>query len=59
MHDLGKYGDLFQARLRGEAQGIDHWSLGAWVALKYHHAVAAALAIEGHPVGLQAGSADS
>ncbi|MGH8657065.1 MAG: CRISPR-associated endonuclease Cas3'', partial [Gammaproteobacteria bacterium] len=59
LHDFGKYGDLFQARLRGEAQGIDHWSLGAWVALQEHHAVAAALAIEGHHVGLQAGNSDS
>ena len=33
LHDLGKYGDLFQARLRGEVQGLDHWSQGAWIAL--------------------------
>ncbi|RJQ46688.1 MAG: CRISPR-associated helicase Cas3' [Nitrospiraceae bacterium] len=52
LHDAGKYGDLFQARLRGEAQGIDHWSLGAWLALE-HKAVAAALAIQGHHIGLQ------
>jgi CRISPR-associated endonuclease/helicase Cas3 len=25
LHDLGKYGDLFQRRLRGEVGGIDHW----------------------------------
>ncbi|MDD2338348.1 MAG: CRISPR-associated endonuclease Cas3'', partial [Geobacteraceae bacterium] len=31
LHDLGKYADLFQARLRGEASGLDHWSAGAWV----------------------------
>ena len=54
LHDLGKYGDLFQARLKGEAQGIDHWSLGAWLALsKEFKAIAAALAIEGHHIGLQ------
>jgi len=52
LHDLGKYGKLFQARLHGQASGIDHWSAGGWVALK-HHAVAAALAIQGHHIGLQ------
>ena len=39
LHDLGKYGDLFQRRLTGKARGIDHWSAGAWVALtRYKHA---------------------
>lgn len=56
LHDLGKYGDRFQARLRGETSGVDHWSQGAWIALKEHLAIAAALAIEGHHVGLQAAS---
>ena len=59
LHDLGKYGDLFQARLRGEAGGLDHWSIGAWSALSGHRAVAAALAIQGHHVGLQAGNKDA
>ena len=59
LHDLGKYGDRFQARLQGKDSGLDHWSQGAWLALMEHHAVAAALAIEGHHVGLQAGNADS
>ena len=58
LHDLGKYGDRFQARLHGKDQGLDHWSQGASLALK-HHAVAAALAIEGHHIGLQRGSKDS
>jgi CRISPR-associated helicase Cas3/CRISPR-associated endonuclease Cas3-HD len=53
LHDLGKYGDLFQARLKGEAQGIDHWSSGAWSAIIEYKAIAAALAIEGHHIGLQ------
>lgn len=52
LHDLGKYGDLFQARLHGQESGLDHWSAGAWLALKYHSA-AAALAIQGHHIGLQ------
>lgn len=53
LHDLGKYGELFQGRLRGEVQGLDHWSQGAWIALLKHKAVAAALAIQGHHIGLQ------
>ena len=53
LHDLGKYGDRFQARLHGKDQGLDHWSQGAWVALAEHGAIAAALAIQGHHVGLQ------
>jgi CRISPR-associated helicase Cas3/CRISPR-associated endonuclease Cas3-HD len=52
LHDLGKYADLFQKRLRGEESGLDHWSPGIWAALEYH-AVAAALAIQGHHIGLQ------
>ncbi|MER3422836.1 MAG: hypothetical protein C4293_05995 [Nitrospiraceae bacterium] len=44
LHDIGKYGDLFQARLRGTEQGLDHWSQGAWIALQKRKAIAAALA---------------
>ncbi len=33
LHDLGKYGDLFQRRLEGKEKGIDHWSAGAWAAI--------------------------
>lgn len=59
LHDLGKYADLFQARLRGEEKGLDHWSPGAWVALAEYQAVAAALAIQGHHIGLQRGNKDA
>lgn len=59
LHDLGKYADLFQARLRGEESGLDHWSAGAWVALTEFQAVAAALAIQGHHIGLQRGGKDA
>lgn len=55
LHDLGKYGDRFQARLQGKDSGLDHWSQGASLALTQYHAVAAALAIEGHHIGLQRG----
>jgi len=53
LHDLGKYAERFQARLRGQDQGLDHWSQGAWIALTKWHAPSAALAIEGHHIGLQ------
>lgn len=56
LHDLGKYADRFQARLLGNDSGLDHWSQGAWLALSKHRTIAAALAIQGHHVGLQRGS---
>lgn len=59
LHDLGKYADRFQARLRGEDSGLDHWSQGAWLALLKHRSKAAALAIQGHHVGLRQGNATS
>jgi CRISPR-associated helicase Cas3/CRISPR-associated endonuclease Cas3-HD len=59
LHDLGKYGDRFQARLHGKDHGLDHWSQGAWVALAEHRAIAAALAIQGHHVGLQRADRDA
>lgn len=59
LHDLGKYGDRFQARLHGKDKGLDHWSQGAWVALTEHKAIAAALAIQGHHVGLQPANTDA
>ncbi len=59
LHDLGKYGDRFQARLQGRDQGLDHWSQGAWIALSEHRAIAAALAIQGHHIGLQRANTDA
>jgi len=61
LHDLGKYGRLFQRRLEGKEQGIDHWSQGAWEALtRYKNlGIAAALAIQGHHIGLQKAEKDS
>lgn len=59
LHDLGKYADRFQARLHGLDSGLDHWSQGAWMALTEHHAIAAALAIQGHHVGLQRANKDA
>jgi len=63
LHDLGKYGSRFQDRLRNpqKVRGIDHWSAGAWTALERYgqHGVAAALAIQGHHIGLQKADGDS
>jgi CRISPR-associated endonuclease Cas3-HD len=59
LHDLGKYGDPFQARLHGEEAGLDHWSVGALEALLSHKSLGAALAIEGHHLGLQAASSSA
>jgi len=59
LHDLGKYADRFQLRLEGKDSGLDHWSQGAWLALSKYQAIAAALAIQGHHIGLQRGAAQS
>jgi CRISPR-associated endonuclease/helicase Cas3 len=58
LHDLGKYGDLFAERLRGNASGLDHWSMGALAALVRYRLAGAAvvLAVQGHHVGLQSGA---
>lgn len=55
LHDLGKYGDLFQRRLEGKESGLDHWSIGASVCLEKfkREGIAPALAIQGHHLGLQ------
>jgi len=57
-HDLGKYSDLFTKRLNGQVSGLDHWSPGAVATLCTFKdkAVGAALAIQGHHIGLQEGS---
>ena len=34
LHDLGKYSELFSKRLKGEVQGLDHWSAGALATLE-------------------------
>ncbi len=61
LHDLGKYGKRFQQRIKGKDRGIDHWSAGAWTALtKYElQGIAAALAVQGHHVGLQEATPDA
>lgn len=56
LHDLGKYGELFQRRLQGLERGIDHWSVGAHTALLRFRSPECALVIQGHHIGLQSGS---
>jgi CRISPR-associated helicase Cas3/CRISPR-associated endonuclease Cas3-HD len=61
LHDLGKYGDLFQRRLRRTLSCVvDHSSAGAWCAYSKYgvKGVAAALAIQGHHLGLQESDRD-
>jgi len=55
LHDLGKYGELFQGVLTGTERKIDHSTPGAHVALRRYgnNGIAAALAIQGHHGGLQ------
>ncbi len=59
LHDLGKYSERFSRRLEGKEKGLDHWTAGAWVALTKGKSVGAALAIQGHHIGLQRGDIDS
>jgi len=59
LHDAGKATDLFKLRLQGKASGLDHWTPGAALALRRYkqHGIAAALAIQGHHLGLDKASA--
>jgi len=59
LHDLGKYGDLFQKRLRREEAGIDHWTIGAWVALSNFNSAEVSLVVQGHHIGLQSADRES
>ncbi len=61
LHDIGKYSESFTRRLEGKARGLDHWSLGAWIALTHYRdqGMAAALAVQGHHIGLQAADPES
>lgn len=56
LHDLGKYSDQFQLRLSNPSEpSRDHWSLGAYAALRNKRAtqLLPAAAIAGHHVGLE------
>lgn len=54
LHDLGKYAERFQARLRNPAiHGINHWAAGA-VRARTMNAWAAAFTVDGHHTGIPA-----
>ncbi|WP_165700746.1 CRISPR-associated endonuclease Cas3'' [Alienimonas californiensis] len=59
LHDLGKYSAAFQNRIRGTADGVDHWTFGAqwaWAGLGGtwpNLAEAVGCAVAGHHVGLK------
>ncbi|PKO21849.1 MAG: CRISPR-associated endonuclease Cas3'' [Chloroflexi bacterium HGW-Chloroflexi-1] len=55
LHDLGKYGELFQGVLAGTERKVDHSTPGAHAVLRRYgnNGVAVTLAIQGHHGGLQ------
>lgn len=61
LHDLGKYGSLFQKRLLGQGNGYDHWTIGACCAnaAQGFNDPGLALAIQGHHIGLQQGDEET
>ncbi|MBB3196622.1 CRISPR-associated endonuclease Cas3'' [Roseateles terrae] len=60
LHDLGKYTDAFQRRLRGSAEKVDHSTWGARIALARYPTLGYLLAygIAGHHAGLANGKGD-
>jgi CRISPR-associated helicase Cas3/CRISPR-associated endonuclease Cas3-HD len=58
LHDLGKYSERFQQRLRDPSiHGINHWSVGALESISRRQ-IETAFAIEGHHTGMPAFSAN-
>ena len=55
LHDIGKYSDAFQRRLRGGAERVDHSTAGAQVAFRELHQPEIAFAVAGHHAGLPDG----
>lgn len=60
LHDLGKYTQEFQARLRGSALKVDHSTWGARIALEHYKPLGQLLAyaIAGHHAGLANGKGE-
>lgn len=54
LHDLGKYQEDFQRRIRGDPRSVDHAAHGAVYARRYYPSIGALLAhgIAGHHAGL-------
>lgn len=59
LHDLGKYTEKFQDRLKGEVPRVDHATWGAWIARERYPQLGSLLAygIAGHHAGLANGDA--
>lgn len=58
LHDLGKYAQRFQARLRDNSiHGVNHWAAGATRAAELH-AHNSAFAVDGHHTGMPARDGD-
>lgn len=53
-HDIGKYSEAFQRRLRGSPEQVDHATAGAWECAKLNQ-TAAAFTVAGHHGGLPDG----
>ncbi len=53
-HDIGKYSDKFQGRLKGKTYKVDHSTLGAFECLRRNQ-ICAAFAVAGHHGGLPDG----
>jgi len=55
LHDLGKYAERFQQRLKSPntVSGVNHWAAGAFAASKMKHSPAA-FVIDGHHTGIPA-----
>lgn len=52
LHDIGKYSDAFQRRIRGSSQHVDHSTAGMQVALSECKDIPVAFCIAGHHSGL-------
>lgn len=52
LHDIGKYSDAFQRRIRGSSERVDHSTAGATVAMEEYRNIPAAFCIAGHHSGL-------
>src|SRR5262249_50299430 len=60
LHDVGKYSDSFQRKLRGEALRVDHSTAGARIAAERYAQLGRLLAyvIAGHHAGLANGTGE-
>ncbi|MEG1925867.1 MAG: CRISPR-associated helicase Cas3' [Ruthenibacterium sp.] len=55
LHDIGKYSQAFQRRIRGAPEKVDHSTYGAEVALQKYRSPMVAFCVAGHHSGLPDG----